>query len=376
MEHLYHLLLFIPCAIAALWALDEKVRKKHWIAAVTVLGMILGYSFNVFEQTLFFANKNIADWIATLNIFAMCALIPMNYLYITKICGHSLNSWGTYVVTLIIPLAFLPNLNIHLGGSLISANDVNLAHQHALNIFQDGQLVYSMNLANIICIIQGFVATFYILAANHDMRRYELVLSRRAKLAIWWWITTYSMVLFMMLAPEKWIHNLWFYWAYFSGYTFVATCFFLQMALNFDENPILAKGSGEATGFDEFLDKHKELAIETKFLLEHEELFKDPEINLDIMAKKLGTNRSYMARVMKAEYEMTFSEFVTSARVAYAQKQLLSTNKTIEDIAQDSGFKDATALHRAFKKIENDTPDHWRKAHLNERISRFTFTKK
>ena len=57
---------------------------------------------------------------------------------------------------------------------------------------------------------------------------------------------------------------------------------------------------------------------------------------------------------------MSYKEFITKTRLSAAKQQLISTNRTVMDIAMDCGFSDVRGLIQAFKKYENTTPIKYR----------------
>ncbi len=89
-------------------------------------------------------------------------------------------------------------------------------------------------------------------------------------------------------------------------------------------------------------------------LFEKEMIFKSPDLKIWDLCNMLGTNRTYVSRMINNEYGRNFCNHVNHYRVEYAKK-LIGENKLItnEEVAELSGFGSVNSLYRAFKSIEN-----------------------
>lgn len=75
----------------------------------------------------------------------------------------------------------------------------------------------------------------------------------------------------------------------------------------------------------------------------------------------VSSNRTYVTRVCKLYFNMTFTELINKHRVEYA-KELLSAEGSVrmESVALESGFSSASFFARVFKNYEGVTPSQWR----------------
>lgn len=92
-------------------------------------------------------------------------------------------------------------------------------------------------------------------------------------------------------------------------------------------------------------------------LLETEELYKNPEINITQLSDKLDLPAYRLANCLK-DNGTTFYELIREKRVEKA-KELISDTAyqfTIEAAAYEVGFKSRASFYRAFKKYENADP--------------------
>ena len=83
-------------------------------------------------------------------------------------------------------------------------------------------------------------------------------------------------------------------------------------------------------------------------------------ISLVSMARDLGYNPEYLSHALSAVEGINFRSLVNSFRTDYAKNLLVSTKRTIPDIAAESGFSCERSFHRAFKAIFGKTPGEYR----------------
>ena len=99
-------------------------------------------------------------------------------------------------------------------------------------------------------------------------------------------------------------------------------------------------------------------------LFEENQIFKNPELRLNDVAQELGTNRTYLSRLIRHRRNMTFCDFVNDYRVRYAEAMLSSPEQfrqTIDEVAYNSGFSGSSSFYRAFVKKNGIPPGKFRK---------------
>jgi AraC-like DNA-binding protein len=79
------------------------------------------------------------------------------------------------------------------------------------------------------------------------------------------------------------------------------------------------------------------------------------------VAEKFYFSSIYFSKYFKQCTGMTFTEYVARYRTDQARKELLSTGRSILDIALDNGFSDDRRFILTFKKYYGDTPLQYRK---------------
>ena len=84
-------------------------------------------------------------------------------------------------------------------------------------------------------------------------------------------------------------------------------------------------------------------------------------MSIDSMCKELYISKYYFIRKFKKEVGCTPKKYLTKIRVDKARMLLVTTNKTIVEIAQSCGFKDEENIYYAFKKEINASPEFFKK---------------
>lgn len=90
----------------------------------------------------------------------------------------------------------------------------------------------------------------------------------------------------------------------------------------------------------------------------------DSELNINILAKKLETNTTYLSQIINEHYHTNFFQFVNQVRVEKAKQLLLNPayeKYTIEALAELCGFKSRSSFYEAFKKTYGTTPLQYKK---------------
>jgi AraC-like DNA-binding protein len=119
----------------------------------------------------------------------------------------------------------------------------------------------------------------------------------------------------------------------------------------------------EPKGKPEPTNVYEELGNRILKLLEQDELFIDPNLNITRLAEKLKAPPYLVSRAVNSYFKKSFSELLMHYRIKKSERMLLSAEAktfTIEAIAYESGFNTLSAFYTAFKKIHKTTPAQFR----------------
>lgn len=86
------------------------------------------------------------------------------------------------------------------------------------------------------------------------------------------------------------------------------------------------------------------------------------QFNIEELATILGTNKYYLSRFIKENYQMNFSTWVASLRIQEA-KQIMEDfpDTKLEDVALRVGFSSLSYFSKVFSRLEGTTPSLWLK---------------
>ncbi len=83
--------------------------------------------------------------------------------------------------------------------------------------------------------------------------------------------------------------------------------------------------------------------------------------SLSMLAEKVHLSAPYLSKFFDQQFGMTFLAYLTQIRLDHAVNALTHTEKTIDDIAADSGFANTHAFVQAFKKEYDMLPSVYRR---------------
>lgn len=92
------------------------------------------------------------------------------------------------------------------------------------------------------------------------------------------------------------------------------------------------------------------------FMREHS----DEQISLNDVSREACLSACYFCRLFKKELGITYSNYLTSIRVADATRLLLGTDLSVTEICYRIGFNDLTHFERVFRRRTRMTPTRFR----------------
>jgi len=96
-----------------------------------------------------------------------------------------------------------------------------------------------------------------------------------------------------------------------------------------------------------------------------EKNYKD-DITIKHLAKAFGYHPSYIAHIFCDQLKVPFRTYLGSVRSEYAATQIKTTNKSLTEIAYESGFNSLNTFCRCFKKHFGKTPSQYKKECKNK----------
>ena len=84
-------------------------------------------------------------------------------------------------------------------------------------------------------------------------------------------------------------------------------------------------------------------------------------LTLQDLGKKYYINSSYLGQLFRKKYGQSFKSYLTNFRIAEASKQLINTQKKVNQIAKDVGYRDIDYFINKFIELKGCTPSRFRK---------------
>ena len=110
------------------------------------------------------------------------------------------------------------------------------------------------------------------------------------------------------------------------------------------------------------------LELEQTVLLELEKfekskIYLDSTFNINILAKQLNTNTSYLSSIVNEKKEKTFKQYITELRMNYLIAMIQKDSKykkyTIQALGEEIGYTNASSFSRSFKNFTGLTPTNY-----------------
>lgn len=82
----------------------------------------------------------------------------------------------------------------------------------------------------------------------------------------------------------------------------------------------------------------------------------EPRLSAPDLARRLGTNETYLSRTINQGAGMNFNRFINTLRVERVQADLVHSDADILALALDNGFNSKATFNRVFRDITGETP--------------------
>ncbi len=99
-------------------------------------------------------------------------------------------------------------------------------------------------------------------------------------------------------------------------------------------------------------------------LLENEKIYKENDINLEVLAERLNTTRHNASQVINEHFDLNFHELINKYRINEAKNIFnldYQKNLNIIDVAYEVGYNNKVTFNKAFKKDTNLTPSEYQR---------------
>ena len=90
--------------------------------------------------------------------------------------------------------------------------------------------------------------------------------------------------------------------------------------------------------------------------------FLEPRLSIRELASRMGTNESYISRMLNTGLNQSFNSFINGLRIEHAQQAIRGGSHSMLAVALDSGFNSKATFNRVFRDMTGMTPTQYRKS--------------
>ena len=88
-----------------------------------------------------------------------------------------------------------------------------------------------------------------------------------------------------------------------------------------------------------------------------------PDLNRNMIADEIHINMDYMSHQFHKKAGISLSNYIIEERMHEAKKLLVTTDYSLQQISDKTGFSNISYFHRQFKKLSGVTPQQYRTDH-------------
>lgn len=291
-------------------------RSTPWISAyilATFMPFLHGSFFFLYVRTI--TTKKSFKWHDVIHFFGFLFMVSANYHWIIDPINNSSRTFGYYELSL---------------------------------------YVYSVS---------------YVLAGLFLLRKYRQCLDQQQSNTdgvnlLWLDVMAYFQVLIWLIAVTQWLvpikaYNHWV--IYVAVAIWMTVMGYLALLQQNIKQPV-KKNKSQAIDDSRFPEVKEKL----NQLMESNQLFLDPSLNIGQLAKKSGYPEYLVSQVINHIYLQSFREYINSLRVSHAQNLLVKNNSTVLDVAYECGFTSKSTFNSSFKRITGKTPSQFRQQAVHD----------
>lgn len=345
--------------IPFLWAIYITAKEKRYHDAFleTIIFICVIIHFYLFYSKYYLMlPASLAQSI--LSCCSTSAIIPVLFTYVCRRIGisYTYKSLTLFVIGL---LSFIPQGVLSFGFNDLPAECMP-KDMFRLNIFVNGKLFLQPMTYSMAVIFQALFSSYRIgfLMRAMSIHNYHYSSNYKRFVAL---LAVAALTILLSYLPND---DFWY-----KSWTSIACVFvfmlflgigFSLIALRFDHAPIEDENN-EPVSIEEAPRRFKKMAMKFTELITLQKLHLQSGILMDDVAKLLGTNRTYVAQMMKEEYGTTFTSYINKMRVEEAKRILTHDSEiSIQELATKSGFNSTSAFNKSFKSLTGVSPSEWK----------------
>ena len=218
-----------------------------------------------------------------------------------------------------------------------------------------------------------FILIFIRLYKTHKKRKSELLRSGKPFLPDWIFLLVSANLIYEVIYALAFIlFNLQYYNHLFSQLANLLLLIVVIVVSLKHDSLLLELRLNSSPNINSFLNKiqdvitpeetHEIISVLLK-LMNEEKIYRNPNLKLELLAKKIALPVNKLSRVINTNYLMNFSQFVNKYRIEEAIELLNNPSVRIEEIYLKVGYYTRSTFNRAFKIHTGQTPPDYFKSH-------------
>lgn len=346
---------FIP--IVSCIVRGAPVRHRIDIMLI-VLIYICGVTHLGFLYAKTYTDIAIPMWFLVVHCLSICTIVPLTYFAICRRLGI-LPIHEMVMLLLLAASSIVTKANVQLG---LDDAPLNVpANLFDINFCYGGEIVWTLHNYELVMALQG-VFLMYKIALFLDMiRKRHYHFSKAFTRLLCTMIATIVIIIASMLPSDNFWrigYNMMIFIAVIMSLLAIMAVMLrngydVPLVVDVNEEPVIL---GSSHQFAEMAEKFKVLVQEEEDILLHNG-------KMDDVAQRLGTNRTYLAQMMKEEFGTTFAAYMNNLRVQKAMRIMMENGykAKVQDVAWQSGFSSLSSFNKVFKAATGVVPSEWRK---------------
>lgn len=362
--NLIYLIILLPTVPIIGWAVYTKLKKQNFLEAFLVgsPGVIVLLNAFILHARLF---STVSSWVHWVQLLLTSLIVPLAYIYFSRQMGRRFNNETNVMHLGLMLLLLLPNCVIPLSDKL-PASDFAL-REFSIQVVDENKELFYIYTGDLIMLMQSLLTMLRMVPMTRTLRQNHLKFNKRMYAFGLWWILAIIFIITVALG------NIEFYATplgstyYFGTLSGLVVSIYLLLALNLDLNPIRTEEGEAVEDLNAYVSQRQSAHLALiRQIVEVDKAYLQVGYRTEDMVKALNSERPYLSHLMKEYFGKTFSQYINEHRLAHAEKLLLTTDLTLTEIANQSGFGDAGYMSRIFKIVYNITPRQWQKNNMTQ----------
>lgn len=100
--------------------------------------------------------------------------------------------------------------------------------------------------------------------------------------------------------------------------------------------------------------------------VEIQQLYRDPDLSLSRLARRLGVPARQVSEVINRHFDCSVSHYVNGHRIRHAAHLLETTDLPVALVMEQAGFQTKSNFNREFQRVLGTTPSQWRADHQED----------